>query len=103
MTRVLLTTLILICGLGALAAAVRWIVLSDSDRWSKVHRRGHTRIDQRLVFPIAIFVDTLYSALGVATGANADYWLSFGILLIAQFVLVVAILAAVDQRNRRRT
>ncbi len=102
MTLVLLTTLILICGLGALAATVRWIVLSDSDRWSKVHHRGHARIDQRLVFPIAIFVDTVYSALGVATGANADYWLSFGILLVVQIILVVAILAAVEQRNRRR-
>jgi hypothetical protein len=102
-TRVLLTTLIFICGLGALAATVRWIVLSDSSRWSKVHRGGHARIDQRLVFPIAIFVDTLYSALGVATGANADYWLSFAILLVAQIILVVAILAAVGQKNRRRT
>jgi hypothetical protein len=103
MVRVLATILVLLVGLGALLASVRWIALDTGGRWSKAHRLAHARIDQRLVFPTAIFVDTIYAALGTATGANVDYWVSVAILLVAQVILIVAILAAVRQRKGGRT
>jgi hypothetical protein len=96
-----LTIVVVLLGVCTLVLSIRWIVTTGGSPWQTSYRR-YRNIDQRWLGPIAIGVDTIYIATGVANGADAAYWVGMAALAAVQTILIALTLVVVHHRNGRR-
>jgi len=100
--RVLLTGAVIMFGIAAMVATVRWIAVDRDPRWSRYYRSYDRHVDQRWLCAIPLGVDTLYASLGAGGNADGAYWVGLGVIVSIQVVLVSAVLLTVYLLNGRR-
>jgi hypothetical protein len=93
----------LVASLGAagLAVVIRRIALSQDERWVRYYPRYGRRVDQRWSIPIAMFVDTLFATVGLATDAAVAYWVSLALVVAIQVGFIASVLALMWLRYRK--
>lgn len=70
-----------------------WLKADRDPRWVVAYVRYGTRIDHRLIVPIAVFVDAVLISPGAAADASSPYWAAAAAIVGIQFACIAAWLA----------
>jgi hypothetical protein len=94
------TALVASLGLAGLAFSIRAIAMSRDSRWLRFYPRYERRVDQRWSIPIAIFVDTVFAAIGLGDHADKTYWISWALVVALQVLFIASVLSLTWLRHR---